>query len=226
MPNIWDASKLSALIGVIGRQKVRIDGMIQTAAVQCIAQSIVHRNSTPAAQLYEAVGDGTRRDALLKYFELHGNLCWSKAEKRVTFYDVEKIENKPKLDWTDEYAAKVTAYLWTKAKPEPKTVSMYDVEEKVSALIDSLRKAAKKGVALKHVDLLNRIESLYVSYVSEEFVKSAKPDEKVQEKGELAEKVADAKKTAMADAYMEAEQKALAEQNQPELPAPALVVNG
>jgi hypothetical protein len=163
---VMEVSQLARIIGVIGRQKVRIDGMIQTAAVQCIAQSIVFRNSTPAAQLFDAVGVSTRRDALLKYMEMFGNLCWSKGEKRVIFYDVAKVESKPELVWSDEYAAKVAEYVWHKAKPEPKQVSMYDVEEKVSALIDSLRKAARKGVTLQHGELLDSVESLYVRYVA------------------------------------------------------------
>jgi len=163
---VMEVGQLSKIISVIGRQKVRIDSMIQTAAVQAIAQSIVFRNSTPAAQLFEAVGPSTRRDALVKYLEMFGNLAWSKSEKRVVFYDVAAIENKPELAWSDEYSLKVSEFVWHKAKAEPKQVSMYDVEEKVSALIDSLRKSAKKGVELKHAPLLDAVEALYVKYVA------------------------------------------------------------
>lgn len=169
MPNVMEMKQLSRIIGVIGRQKVRIDNMIQVAAVQVIAQSIVNRNSTPADQLFSAVGVSSRRDALLKFYEMFGNLTWSKGEKRVIFYDVEQHEKKPKLEWTDEYATKVSEFVWHKAKPEPKQVSCYDVEEKVSALIDSLRKAAKKGITLDNVELLDGVESLYVKYVAQTF---------------------------------------------------------
>jgi hypothetical protein len=163
---VMEVGTLAKLIKMIGRQKVRIDNMIQTAAVQAIAQSIVFRNSTPAAQLFEAVGVSSRRDALVKYFEMFGNLCWSKREKKVIFYDVAKVENKPELAWNDEYSAKVAAYVWHKAKPEPKLVSSYDVEEKVSQLIDNLRKSAKRGITLENAALLDSVESLYVKYVA------------------------------------------------------------
>jgi hypothetical protein len=192
-----EVGQLSKIIKIIGRQKVRIDGMIQTAAVQAIAQSIVFRNSTPAAQLFEAVGTSSRRDALVKYLEMFGNLCWSKSEKRMAFYDVEAVEHKPKLEWTSEYSAKVSEFVWHKAKAEPKAVSMYDVEEKVSTLIDSLRKSAKKGVELKHAPLLDAVEALYVKYVAATYdptvLNSMKADQTVLDAAAEQQRVFDAK---------------------------------
>jgi hypothetical protein len=192
---VMEAGQLAKVIKVIARQKVRIDAMIQTAAVHAVAQSIVYRNSTPAAQLYEAAGTSSRRDSLVKYFELFGNLAWSKGEKRVVFCDVEVVENKPKLVWSEDYSTKVHAYLWHKAKPEPKQVSMYDVEEKVASLIDSLRKAARKGITLDNAELLDEVEALYVKYAATSF--DLKRTTAITDKAEL-KAAADAAKDAAA----------------------------
>jgi hypothetical protein len=206
-----EMKQLSRIIGVIGRQKVRIDNMIQVAAVQVIAQSIVNRNSTPADQLFSAVGVSSRRDALLKFYEMFGNLTWSKGEKRVIFCDMEVTDNR-KLEWTDEYATKVSEFIWHKAKPEPKQVSMYDVEEKVSALIDSLRKAAKKGITLQNVELLDGVESLYVKFVAETFAAKEMAATPALEGDDLKAAADAAKDAAAADTTPMSDREALAVQ--------------
>jgi hypothetical protein len=206
-----EMKQLSRIIGVIGRQKVRIDNMIQVAAVQVIAQSIVNRNSTPADQLFSAVGVSSRRDALLKFYEMFGNLTWSKGEKRVIFCDMEVTDNR-KLEWTDEYATKVSEFIWHKAKPEPKQVSMYDVEEKVSALIDSLRKAAKKGITLQNVELLDGVESLYVKFVAETFAAKEMAATPALEGDDLKAASDAAKDAAAADTTPMSDREALAVQ--------------
>lgn len=173
---IMESTELTKLIGTIGKKSVALTGLIQTAAVECIAQSIVHRNATPAQQLYEAVGTTVRRDSLVKYFELWGNLAWSKQEKRVMFFDVEKIIG-TKMVWDAEYAAKVTSNHWTAAKKEAAPVSKYDVSEEIDKLLERLHKLQKKGATIAHADLLLRIEQAYNAYQFEEFQRATKVSE-------------------------------------------------
>lgn len=161
---VMKADALAKLIGTIGRQKVRIDAMTQTAAVQCIAQSIVHRNSTPATQLFDVLGKSTRRDALVAYFERFGNLMWSKVESKVVFCDVANLPSRTKLEWTDEYAAKVAEVVWFNAKPEPKIKSNFDVEDAVSKLIETIERNIKKGVDVKNSALYDDVAAAYYRY--------------------------------------------------------------
>lgn len=163
MPQVMEAGKLAKLIGVIGRQKVRQENMIQSAAVQCIAQSIEHRNSTPAAQLYDVLSGSVRRDSLIAYFERFGNLAWSKADKKVIFFDVAKVLNKD-IAWTNEYAAQVNAMLWFKAKPEPIVKSAFDVADAVEKLIASCERAIKKGQTIHDVDLFDDVAAVFYRY--------------------------------------------------------------
>ncbi len=164
MPQLMEAGKLAKLIGVIGRQKVRQENMIQTAAIQSIAQSIVHRNSTPAAQLYSILGGSTRRDSLLAYFERFGNLAWSKVDSKVNFFDVAAVLKRDALEWTDDYASQVSAVLWYKAKPEPVVKSVFDVSDAVEKLIASCERAIKKGTAIRDVELFDDVAAVFYRY--------------------------------------------------------------
>lgn len=163
---------LSKLIGRIGRASANLTKMIQEAAVQCIAQSIIHRNATPAAQLFDAVGSSARRDALVQYFEMFGNLTWSKGEKKVIFVDMEKIPNGRKLAWTDEYAEKVAETLWFKVKAETQPKSIFDVEEEAQKFLERLSKAKGRGAELKNAGLLDRLLDTYRQFVGEQYLKA------------------------------------------------------
>lgn len=165
MPQVMEVSALSKLIGSIGKRRVALDSAIQTAAVQCIAQSVVHRNATPAVQLFDVLGKSTRRDSLVALFERFGNLMWSKVDNKVTFCDVEKLPGRTKLEWTAEYATKVEAVLWFNAKPEPKIKSVFDVEDAVSTMIANIERNIKKGgMEIKNADLYDRIASAFYGY--------------------------------------------------------------
>lgn len=172
---LMKADALSKLIGQIGRASAKLVDQIQTAAIQCIAQSIVHRNATPAMQLFDAVGSGARRDALVKYFEMFGNLTWSKAEKKVIFVDMEKIPGGRKLEWTDEYAQKVAAVVWLKAKAEPQPKSIFDVDEETSKFLERLTRAKGRGAELKNAALLERLMATYHAYVAEQYTGTTIP---------------------------------------------------
>ena len=191
--NLMDSSRLSKLIGTIGRQRVRIDNLIQTAAVQCVAQSIVHRNSTPAAQLYDALGKSNRRDSLLTYFERFGNLTWSKVESRVIFFDVGTLPSKQALEWTETYATKVNGTLWFNAKPEPKAKSAYDVEDAVSKLIETVERAVKKGTEVKGLELFDAVSAAYYGFRADLADERAnKQRTRMEEDGKTDKQIADA----------------------------------
>lgn len=188
---LMEMTQLAKLIGDIGKQKVALDALIQTAAAECIAQSIVHRNATPSMQLYDAVGNTTRRDALVAYFEKFGNLAWSKADKRVAFFDTEKILGADKaLSWTPEYAETVQKTPWASLKKEPEIVSQYDVEAEFSKFFKRLeRLAADPAVSVKNKDMLATVKAAYLHCAADLAMKSTKVDDTVVAQGEEVERV-------------------------------------
>jgi hypothetical protein len=187
-----EASELSKLIGKIGKQKVTLDNQIQIAAAECVAQSIVHRNATPAMQLFEVLGSNMRRDALVAYFEKFGNLAWSKEAKRLSFFDVEKlVKGATALEWTEEYADTVRKTLWQSLKKEPEVVSAYDVEVEFQKFFKRLeRLASDPAISVKNKEMLNTVKAAYLHCSADLAQKSTKVDDTVIEAGKQVEIVA------------------------------------
>ena len=158
---VMQQTELAKLIGEIGRSSVLLVGQIQVAAVACVAQSIVHRNATPAQQLFDAVGSSQRRDSLVSYFEAFGNLAWVKDEKTkkgsIAFFDVAKMCDKPALVWDEVTEQKCTETLWHQVKREPTPKSVFDVEAEVDALLTRLGKKQEQGADVKNSPLLNAL---------------------------------------------------------------------
>lgn len=167
---LMEMAALSTLIGNIGRQRVAFDTAVQEAAVEVIGQSIVHRNVTPANQLLDVIG-AHLKPALVAHLEKFGNMAWSKADKKIVFFDVEKITG-DKLDWNDEYRTKVAEALWFKTKKEAEPKSVYDVAEEAEKFLERLAKAGKKGVELKHKGLYERLLATYNRYQAETYLAS------------------------------------------------------
>ena len=167
--NLMKTEALTALIKRIGSQRVAFDKSVQVAAVEVIGQSIVHRNITPAIQLYDVIG-AHLKPALAAYLEKFGNIAYSKAEKKFVFFDAEKVLGK-KLEWTEEYSAEVAATVWHTVKKEQPTKTTHDVYEEVGALFSRLAKFAKKGGELKHGDLLKALQTTYNRWSAEQMEK-------------------------------------------------------
>ena len=186
---LMEMTQLAKLIGTIGKQKVALDKNIQTAAAECVAQSIVHRNATPSMQLYDAVGNTTRRDALVAYFEKFGNLAWSRADKRVTFFDTGKILGADKaLVWTEEYAKQVCDTPWASLKKEPEVVSVYDMDTEFSKFFKRLeRLAADPAVTVKNKEMLATVRAAYYHCAADLAMKTTKVDDTIIAAGEEVE---------------------------------------
>jgi len=187
---LLDAAALSKLIKDIVAQRVKFADAVQTAAIQCIAQSIKHRNVTPANDLYEAVKGPTRRDTLLAYFEKFGQMAWSKAEKKIIFFDVEKMLNKP-IAWTEEYAKEVAGTRWENVRKEPEPVSIFDVEQYARKFLNHVAKMlSDSGITVKHEELYTAMYEAYLTALSKatrESMKLMSPEEQAKEAGKIVE---------------------------------------
>lgn len=177
---LMEMAALGQLIKGIGQQRVTFDGAVQNAAVQCVGQSIAHRNVSPANDLLEAVGSHLK-PVVVAFFERFGNIAWSKGEKKLKFHEVKVYQGHDGarcfpvgslLEWTEDYAAMTTAFVWTKAKKEAEPVSLYDVQEECDKFLERMFKAAKKGKTLKHKDLLTRLSDTFNRYSAETYIAS------------------------------------------------------
>lgn len=156
-----EVSALNDLIVGIRNALTKTAGMIQAAAVQAVFYSVVDSNITPAQQLYDALGSESRKDALLAFLEQFGNMAWSKTEKKIVFFDREKITGPTtKLEWTPEYADKVAGAPWSAAKAAPAPKSMYDCDEEVRKFIATMEKQAAKG-GVKNHHMLDVVRNAY-----------------------------------------------------------------
>lgn len=186
------ASALSTLIGRIGKTTVLRERMIQQAAVQCVIQSLLHSNVTPAMQLYEVAGKGSRRDSLVAYLEVWGQIAYLKSEGKLGFYRREALCNEV-IDEAgaikDEYLEKITTALWYNAKPEPKIKSVFDADKEISGVLERLSKqAGKPGVEVAGKGLLNHMIEAYNRFSFDAFTKTTTGDMAGQE---AADKVND-----------------------------------
>ena len=175
---LMEMAALGQLIKGIGLQRVAFDGAVQQAAVECVGQSIVYRNITPAMDLLEAVGSHLK-PVVVAFFERFGNIAWAKSEKKLKFHELIVAQGHDaakcfpigsKVEWTEEYSALVTAFVWTKAKKETMPTSVYDVQEEADKFLERLLKAAKKGATLKHKELLERLSDTFNRYSAETYL--------------------------------------------------------
>lgn len=167
--NVMKTDALSKLIGAIGKRKVALDKAVQDAAIQCVAQSIAHRNATPGMSLFDALGTSSRRDALVAYLESFGNFGWNKAEKKLEFRD-------NKRDLTDEHMEKATVTWWYTMKKEPVVKSTFDADEAFDSLIDRIRKMSKRGVTVVNAEVLGVMEAAYAQYKAAQLQAETTPE--------------------------------------------------
>lgn len=133
--------------------------LIQRAAMFAIYQSIAFRNSTPACNLYLAMPEGTRRNALAAYFELHGNLAYLKGDKRkpIQFFDVEDMTGNA-ITFNETL---LSDNPWHKAAPEVDHTSAWDVKEKLDKLLTSLERAVKNHEReVTHKELIAKVREV------------------------------------------------------------------
>lgn len=170
-----EIGQLEKAIDSIKRRLSTAQTEIQKLAVQCIAQSILHRNASPATRLLGAMGHGMQRQKLVNFFEYWGNLRYSKTKKGFEY--AEKIEGAD-----DEYFAGLMAQPWYKAGKEEELVSTYDVQLAVTKFLESCRKKIEKVRSspngnVENVELLAAITNAVAKFNSDSAAASAEAGE-------------------------------------------------
>ena len=137
-----DIKQLSSKIKLIKTNGAKLDALIQEAAIGCIEHAAEHGDVRPANQLWDAMPNGARRNALGMY------LCQYGAIRVNTGKDKEQSRFKFQKDFeTDLTAAR--AVMWYSFKPEKDLAEEFNLTGKLQSLLKAYNKAVSDGQAIK-----------------------------------------------------------------------------
>ena len=137
-----DIKQLSSKIKLIRTNGAKLDALIQEVAIGCIEHAAEHGDVRPANQLWEAMPNGARRNALGMYLVQYG------AIRVNTGKDKDQARFKFKKDFeTDITAAK--AVMWHSFKPEKDLAEEFNLHGKLQSLLKAYNKALADGQAIK-----------------------------------------------------------------------------
>lgn len=159
---LMEGNKLAKLIGAIGAARVTLDVQVQLACMQVIGQSIVHRNTTPANSLLEAVSKH-HKATIVVYLEKFGNFQWDRKSETLKFR-----ESFPDGD-LDKAVEAIGDAKWYDAKKPPVVTSEYDALKVIGDVIDRLLKKASKGATITNKDVLTKTHAAYCAAVAEHY---------------------------------------------------------
>ena len=161
-----DIKLLSKKIKLIKTNGTKLDTLIQEVAVGCIEHAANHGDVRPANQLWDAMPNGSRRNALGMY------LCQYGAMMVNTGKDMEQFRFKFQKDFeTDITAAK--AVMWYSFKPERDLAEEFNLSGKLQSLLKAYTKAVSEGQAIKaSPDEIRVLESLAAALRVQDNVKA------------------------------------------------------
>ena len=161
-----DIKQLHQKIKLIRTNGAKLDKCIQEAAIGCIEHAAEHGDVRPANQLWDAMPNGARRNALGMY------LCQYGAMRVNTGKDKEQSRFKYKKDFeTDVTAAR--AVMWYSFKPEKDLAEEFNLSGKLQSLLKAYNKAVSDGQAIKaSPDEIQVLESLATALRVQENIKA------------------------------------------------------
>ena len=134
--------ELSSKIKLIRTNGAKLDALIQEAAIGCIEHAAEHGDVRPANQLWEAMPNGSRRNALGMY------LCQYGAIRVNTGKDKEQARFKFKKDTVTDLTA-AASVMWHSFKPEKDLAEEFNLSGKLQGLLKAYTKALSDGQAIK-----------------------------------------------------------------------------
>ena len=131
-----------AITSVANRGK-KLDADIQLAGLNILAHVDVHGDVSLVNKLYHALPKGSRRNALVEWFLMFGKVAVN-ADKATAkeFPLVFRKDGK-----TDTNAAMATP--WYDCRPEPSVQEAFDFNKNLTSLINHIKRATDKGLAIK-----------------------------------------------------------------------------
>ena len=137
-----DIKQLSSKIKLIKTNGAKLDALIQDVAIGCIEHAAEHGDVRPANQLWEAMPNGSRRNALGMYLVEYG------AIRVNTGKDKEQARFKFQKDFETDIT-KARAVMWYSFKPEKDLAEEFNLSGKLQSLLKAYNKALSEGVAIK-----------------------------------------------------------------------------
>lgn len=138
-----EAKKLNQLIKSIGTSAKTAREQIQIALCGCAYQVVFHRNTDPFNRLLEAVGNGTRKEGMLKWASTYAPIHFAKGEVKLS--DARQKEMVATLTEEEFAATMAESALWyDMAKPVP-IANPWDSVKFAETLALHLEQAAKKA---------------------------------------------------------------------------------
>ncbi len=161
-----DIKQLSSKIKLIRINGAKLDALIQEVAIGCIEHAAEHGDVRPANQLWDAMPNGARRNALGMYLVEYG------AMRINTGKDKEQSRFKYQKDFeTDVTAAR--AVMWYSFKPEKDLSEEFNLSGKLQSLLKAYNKALSDGQSIKaSPDEIQVLESLAAALRVQDNVKA------------------------------------------------------
>ncbi len=154
---LMEGKALAKLIGSIGAARVQLDEQVQMACLQVIGQSIVHRNTTPANSLLDAVSKH-HKATVVAYLEKFGNFRWNSKAEKLDFIEVHKASDEA----LEAALEAIGESKWYDAKKPPKVVSQYDAFQVIDGFFEvTAKKFAKDGVTVANREAFDRLRGEY-----------------------------------------------------------------
>ena len=137
-----DIKQLSSKIKLIKSNGAKLDALIQEVALGCIEHAAEHGDVRPANQLWLAMPNGSRRNALGMY------LCQYGAIRINTGKDKDQSRFKFKKDTVTDITA-AASVMWYSFKPEKDLAEEFNLSGKLQSLLKAYTKAVSDGQAIK-----------------------------------------------------------------------------
>ena len=161
-----DIKQLSSKIKLIKTNGAKLDALIQEAALGCIEHAAEHGDVRPANQLWEAMPNGSRRNALGMYLVQYG------AIRINTGKDKEAARFKFQKDFETDAAA-ARAVMWYSFKPEKDLAEEFNLSGKLKGVLNAYNKALSDGQAIKATpDEIQVLDSLAAALRVHENIKA------------------------------------------------------
>ena len=149
-----DIKQLNSKIKLIRTNGAKLDALIQEAALGCIEHAAAHGDVRPANQLWDAMPNGSRRNALGMYLVEYG------AIRVNTGKDKDQARFKFQKDFETDLAA-ARGVMWYSFKPEKDLAEEFNLSGKLQSLLKAYNKALSDGQYIKAThDEIQVLESL------------------------------------------------------------------
>lgn len=137
-----DIKQLNSKIKLIRTNGAKLDALIQEAAIGCIEHAAAHGDVRPANQLWDAMPNGSRRNALGAF------LCQYGAFRINTGKDNEASRFKFKKDFETDITL-LAEVMWYSFKPEKDLAEEFNLSGKLQSLLKAYNKALSDRKSIK-----------------------------------------------------------------------------